>query len=81
MATSRFKRGSRARYTVPMPPSPSFPRIWYGPTDAPGVNAIARDYSGSATLHQRLTATRHGYQPLESRAVLIILGLTSSVGQ
>src|SRR5689334_8135999 len=33
MATSRPRRGSRARYTWPIPPSPSFPRIWYGPID------------------------------------------------
>src|SRR5262245_43039850 len=31
IATSRGIRGSRARYTSPMPPSPSGPRISYGP--------------------------------------------------
>src|SRR5687767_6815059 len=31
MATFRFSRVSSARYTVPIPPAPSFPRISYWP--------------------------------------------------
>src|SRR4029453_9262364 len=35
IATSRSRRRSRARYTSPMPPVPSGPRISYGPSRTP----------------------------------------------
>src|SRR5271154_95568 len=46
MATSRFNRVSRARYTSPMPPAPSGDWISYGPSLVPTVRVIcARNYS------------------------------------
>ena len=45
MATSRPSRGSRARYTSPIPPAPSGAMISYGPSFVPEVRAIrARHY-------------------------------------
>src|SRR5258708_19184619 len=35
MATSRLRRGSRARYTSPIPPAPMGLRISYGPSFVP----------------------------------------------
>ena len=47
IATSRFKRGSRARYTSPIPPAPMKDRIWYGPSVEPGGRATDRaHYTG-----------------------------------
>src|SRR6185436_19641558 len=40
MATSRFRRVSRAFQTSPMPPAPSAERISYGPSRVPGARAI-----------------------------------------
>src|ERR1035438_7103660 len=40
MATTRFRRLSRALYTSPMPPTPSGARISYGPSFVPEVSAI-----------------------------------------
>ena len=40
MATSRFSRESRARYTSPMPPAPMAAEISYGPNFVPGFSAI-----------------------------------------
>src|SRR2546425_2924332 len=40
MATSRPRRGSRARYTSPMPPVPTSDTISYGPSLAPAEKAI-----------------------------------------
>src|SRR5277367_6699083 len=40
IATTRFKRGSRARYTSPMPPAPMGARISYGPSFVPAKSAI-----------------------------------------
>src|SRR6187401_1794286 len=37
MATSRFRRVSRAFQTSPMPPAPSAERISYGPSRVPGA--------------------------------------------
>src|SRR5450755_3171383 len=46
MATTRFRRLSRALYTSPMPPTPSGTRISYGPSFVPAVSAIGDgDYS------------------------------------
>src|SRR5262245_24717254 len=42
IATSRPRRGSRARYTVPIPPAPRRPTISYGPRRVPGVSGIVR---------------------------------------
>src|SRR4030095_17086184 len=46
IATSRPSRGSRARYTSPIPPAPRAETISYGPRRAPGMRAtgIAVDY-------------------------------------
>ena len=41
-AISRPRRGSRARKTSPIPPAPSGPLIWYGPSCAPGSSAMIR---------------------------------------
>src|SRR5687768_13420546 len=38
-ATSRPRRVSWARYTSPMPPTPSWPMIRYGPMLLPGTNS------------------------------------------
>src|SRR5262245_43088849 len=40
IATSRFRRASRARYTSPMPPAPSEPVISYEPRRVPGLSDI-----------------------------------------
>src|SRR5215469_4395318 len=40
IATSRFRRGSLARYTCPMPPAPRGDRISYGPSLSPGWSSI-----------------------------------------
>src|SRR5205807_6883490 len=40
IATSRFNRASRARYTSPMPPEPMAARISYGPRRAPGARLM-----------------------------------------
>ena len=40
MATVRFRRGSVARYTMPMPPLPSWETISYGPSNVPTVRAM-----------------------------------------
>src|SRR5512133_1031418 len=40
MATSRPRRGSRARKTSPMPPAPRGERISYGPSFVPGESGI-----------------------------------------
>src|SRR4030095_10637141 len=39
-APTRSRRGSRERYTAPMPPAPSGPRISYGPKRVPGGTGI-----------------------------------------
>src|SRR5712691_10453389 len=45
IATSRPSRGSRARYTSPIPPAPSGARTSYGPSFVPEARAIpARHY-------------------------------------
>src|SRR5438046_7608615 len=49
MATSRASRGSRARYTSPIPPAPSGARIWYGPSSVPFA-------SGMCGLSERIVA-------------------------
>src|ERR1700726_1205872 len=56
MATSRPTRGSRARYTSPMPPAPSRPRTSYGPSFVP----FARGISGQILL--RKAVEKHGGQ-------------------
>src|SRR6266852_8690295 len=40
IATSRFSRGSLARYTSPMPPLPTRARISYGPSLSPIESGI-----------------------------------------
>ena len=42
MATARFRFVSVARYTSPMPPTPSWAPISYGPSRVPGTSAIPR---------------------------------------
>ncbi len=37
IATSRFSRSSRARYTSPMPPAPTEETISYGPSREPAL--------------------------------------------
>ena len=49
MATNRFKRVSRARYTRPMPPAPIKSRIWYGPKRPPGAGSSAKGIGGRTT--------------------------------
>src|SRR5438132_9943340 len=44
IATSRPIRGSRARYTSPMPPAPSNPTISYSPILVPGVSLKSEAY-------------------------------------
>src|SRR6476620_5037043 len=39
MATKRSSRGSRARYTSPIPPAPRAETISYGPRRVPGMRA------------------------------------------
>src|SRR5476649_97443 len=52
MATTRFRRLSRALYTSPMPPAPSGVRISYGPSFVPPVNAIReRNYRPCSAAH------------------------------
>ncbi len=45
IATSRFSRGSFARYTSPIPPAPTVERISYGPSRVPGERVIYRSPS------------------------------------
>src|SRR5712691_725878 len=42
IATSRFKRGSRARYTSPMPPAPICARISYRPSFVPTESSTCK---------------------------------------
>ena len=50
MATWRFRRGSWAVYTTPMPPWPSAARMVYGPMVEPGVKDIFVETEGRVIL-------------------------------
>src|SRR5713226_4431136 len=74
MATSRFKRGSLARYTSPMPPAPMGPRISYGPSLSPtdsGIGAMQLSLADQRADCARMkigtstTATAKGSPPLK----------------
>src|SRR5439155_4229162 len=69
MASSRSSCGSRARYTSPMPPSPSALIISYGPRRAPFVSGMGSwptflqwrwGPTPSARLRRRLAPARRG---------------------
>src|SRR5438093_6305058 len=51
IATSRERRGSRARYTSPMPPAPSHATISYGPIFVPAA-IVMESAEGSASFRQ-----------------------------
>jgi hypothetical protein len=63
MATKRFSRVSRARYTSPMPPAPRAVTISYGPSLVPadrsitGAHYSAIDYAGRCDLGHCLMIT------------------------
>src|ERR1700678_5876 len=52
IATSRFRRVSRARYTSPIPPAPRNARISYGPSFSPGESGIWR--TGLSVAHPKV---------------------------
>src|SRR5262252_302244 len=65
-ATIRPSRVSRARYTSPIPPTPSCARISNGPMRAPGENTMARVVFGESA-HYR------SHAPNEAAAPIVIL--------
>ena len=65
MATSRLSRGSRARYTSPMPPAPMKATISYGPSVVPGDSRDGRLSALFPSIPELLTRRKHN--PLSSK--------------
>src|SRR5579863_5309224 len=70
IATSRFKRESRARYTSPMPPAPIAARISYGPSFVPAATTmiIKQVYRGWAAFEEWGGAKAVAGQPSRLRS-------------
>ena len=68
-ATSRFSFVSVARYTSPIPPTPIWAAISYGPRRVPGESAKPLNYKGGMTVPTGLVLingvvfTDSGFQP------------------
>src|SRR5262245_32941749 len=63
MATVRSSRVSRARYTSPIPPSPSGATISYGPSRVPGSNAMQTAHSSPVWSCSRYNREDGSTQP------------------
>ena len=60
MATSRSSRESRARYTSPIPPAPSWSRTSYGPMRSPVLRDMeGRSYRNALAIPRQFRLTAH----------------------
>src|SRR5438477_5349356 len=60
IATSRFRRGSRARYTSPIPPAPRGDRTSYGPRRLPAAIVISARSKNRNPKSESLRSPRFG---------------------
>src|SRR5688572_30355666 len=83
MATSRFKRVSRARYTSPIPPAPSGATISYEPSLDPGESATLGSLPAVAGALDGDVGALPGLRELriDRGGVLVLALLTQALGQ
>ena len=72
MATWRFIFVSAARYTSPIPPAPSEPRISYGPRREPGVIVAVSVWRGRVLCYFRAEKTADTANSIVSNADLML---------
>ena len=74
IATVRLRRGSRASYTTPMQPWPSWETISYGPSRVPGVSGMVSSPVRGLSIPRTSSLLRHDPQLLDAVGWLLHTG-------